>query len=188
MRKVLFFISAGLVLISSAFPQQWIAARVAALPNPESIDSLLSSLCNEAVGKKAPSFAFQDLANDSVHTLADYKGKVALVNFWGTNCSGCRMEMPDLSRLQESYREKGLMVVFLSSQSKQALQDFLFTHPVTGTKGIVDRNHLLEPYQMFALPSTILIDRTGTVKEMWLGPQTFEQLKKKVLPLLSLEH
>jgi peroxiredoxin len=188
MRKLFWFSTGVVLLVSSAFSQQWMTDRIASLPDINRIDSLTKSLCKEAEGKKVPSFTFRGLSDDSLHTLAEYAGRVTVVNFWGTTCSGCRLELPDLSRLHESYRDEGVSVVFLSSQSKKILTDFLASHPVSGVKGIVERSQLTEPYQMFAVPSSFLVDRTGIVREMWMGPRTFEQLEKAIQPYLTPAH
>ena len=188
MRRLFWFSSGVVLLVSSALSQQWMTDRITSLPDINRIDSLTKALCKEAEGKKAPTFTFRGLADDSLHTLAEYIGHVTVVNFWGTTCSGCRMEMPDLSRLHESFQNKGVSVVFLSSQSKKVLTDFLAIHPVSGIKGIVERSQLTEPYQMFAMPSSFLIDRSGIVREMWMGPRTFEQLEKTIQPYLTPAH
>ena len=142
-----------LMIATSSLPAQewatdWIS-RVFPQGNmqPDSLVALLRLEFQKAVGTKAPEFSFQQLDKDKLQTPSDYCGSVLLVNFWATNCSGCRYEMPDLSRLQESYRDKGLRVVFLSSEPKEKLINYFAVHKTTGTKGTMNRNQLKRPYQ-----------------------------------------
>ena len=153
---------------------------------PDSMTALLRIEFGKALGANAPDFAFKNLDGDKLEKLADYKGQVVVINFWATNCSGCRYEMPDLSRLQEAYRSKGLRVIFLSSQDKQLLLSYFKEHKVVGVNGTVDRNQLKRPYQMVAIPSSFVIDRNGIVRDTWVGPfAKFEELEKRVLAFLE---
>src|SRR5438309_185958 len=65
------------------------------------------------LGEALPELAFSD-ADDKPLTLADYKGKVVLVNFWATWCAPCVKEMPSLDRLQAAIGKDKLVVLPLS--------------------------------------------------------------------------
>ena len=75
-------------------------------PSPWSIDEL--------AGKKAPEFALKDM-NGRSFSLSSLKGNVVLVSFWATWCPPCRDEMPSLNRLYRDNRNKGLVVVAIST-------------------------------------------------------------------------
>lgn len=102
--------------------------------------------------------------------LADYKGKVILLNFWATWCGPCRMEIPDLIALQEKYGPQGFVVVGLADEKDpnpdKALasigkfsQDMKLNYPVLLLpEGI--RNDF---GGVAGLPTSFLIDRTGKV-------------------------
>src|SRR5690349_1665651 len=60
--------------------------------------------------EKAPEFSLKDINGKSV-TLADFSGKVVLLNFWATWCVPCRAEIPDLVKKQREYQSQGLRVV-----------------------------------------------------------------------------
>ena len=152
---------------------------------PDSMTALLRIEFGKALGTNAPDFAFKNLDGDRLEKLADYKGQVVVVNFWATNCSGCRYEMPDLSRLQEAYRSKGLRIVFLSSQDKQALLAYFKENKLLGLNGTVERNQLKRPYQMVAMPSSFIVDRKGIVRDTWVGPETFAGAEKRILSYLG---
>src|ERR1700730_7333124 len=59
------------------------------------------------VGDKAPDFTLLDF-NGKAHQLSDYKGKLVLINFWGTFCPPCKAEMPALQRQYDQWSAKGV--------------------------------------------------------------------------------
>lgn len=95
--------------------------------------------------------------------LADYKGKVVLINFWATWCGPCRMEIPDLIRLQEKYGPKGFTVVGLSEDDsaepvKPFVKDNKINYPV-----LVSPPGLGQEYAVTGLPTSFLVDKNGKV-------------------------
>jgi peroxiredoxin len=187
--KILFFLFL-FHFIPSAHSQPWIGKWISktypdGLSNTDSLISLLKLEFTKARGTTAPNFAFTDIETDKALNLRAYQGNVVLVNLWATNCSGCRFEVPDLSKLQAKYYDQGLRVIFLSSEQKEKLTDYYSKNTVSGVKGIIQRNELVQPYQMFAMPSSFLIDREGIVRDTWIGPEKYEILKDKVVPLLQ---
>ena len=65
---------------------------------------------------KAPDFTLVSLECD-MFTLSDLRGKVILLNFWATWCYPCKIEIPDLNKLQEKYQDKGFDVVGITLTS-----------------------------------------------------------------------
>ncbi len=191
MKIIFVFYSFVILSISSANAQDWvkdwIAKNQSAVSKPDRIVKFLINDFQKAVGKPAPTFSFQRIDNDKFKKLNDFKGKVMLVNIWGTGCSGCRYEMPYLSHLQDSLSAKGLQVIYLSPESKNILTRYFNVNKISGIKGIIKTNQLKEPYQYLAVPSTFVIDRKGIVRDAWLGPLKFNVLVKKVLPYLTSE-
>jgi cytochrome c-type biogenesis protein len=64
----------------------------------------------KSIGIPAPEFTLKDLSGKDV-SLADYKGKVVLVNFWATWCTPCLGEIPDLIQMQTKYGPKGFVIL-----------------------------------------------------------------------------
>ena len=120
--------------------------------------------------------------------LADYRGKTVLINFWAHWCTPCLDEIPDLVRLREDYRERGLEVLGVVSpaglnqkKSRQLARSLGITYPVLwGTEDLVAL------FNNFAnLPMTFVINPRGKLVNSSMGKHDysyFEQLIQKHLP------
>lgn len=78
-----------------------------------------SSARNASGETPAPSITFQALNGQTVK-LADYRGKVVLLNFWGTWCGACRAEIPELIDLQQRYQSKGFTVLGVAMRDERS--------------------------------------------------------------------
>jgi thiol-disulfide isomerase/thioredoxin len=67
------------------------------------------------LNKPAPNFTLQDLSGNKV-SLADYKGKAVLINFWATWCGPCKLETPWLVELRQQYADKGFEILGISAE------------------------------------------------------------------------
>jgi peroxiredoxin len=180
MKHLVTFLSISFVASSPAYSQQWFTEWMSHIVTPDSMVTLLTVEFQKAVGRKEPTFAYRRLNDSTTHVLSEDSGNVVIVNLWATDCSGCRYEMPDLSRLQDVYQVRGLRIIFLSSESTEKLNKFFALHKITGVKGIIDRNQLERPYQLFAKPSSFIVDRSGIVRDTWIGPKVYEDLEKRI--------
>jgi thiol-disulfide isomerase/thioredoxin len=118
--------------------------------------------------------------------LADYRGKVVLVNFWATWCQPCRAEIPDLIKKQREYRDQGLQIVGVtyppekSSEVRRFVRQLRINYPVAmGTRASRARFSSSE-----TLPITVVIDRHGVVKDVIEGIMYEDEFEQKVKPLL----
>lgn len=126
-----------------------------------------SELTSSGGGSSAPDFTLDDMDGNAFH-LADHVGQeVILLNFWATWCEPCRVEMPHLDRLQESYRDRGLRVLAISMDGPESVSrvrshvnryDFALT---------VLLDHESEVSQLYnprrAAPLNVIIDREGEI-------------------------
>ena len=111
-------------------------------------------------------------------TLADFRGRVVLLNFWATWCGPCKEEMPAMERLYQKHRGHGLVVVALSNDSEgstQRVARFIkesgFTFPV----GLDPRLKVASLYGVRVLPSSLVIDRKGSLTHIALGPREWDR-------------
>lgn len=80
------------------------------------------------IGKPAPAFelpALSEKEDGKVIKLSDYKGKLVLINFWASWCGPCRAEIPTLTKLQESYKDKRFAIIGLAMESKEDADKFI---------------------------------------------------------------
>ncbi len=128
-------------------------------------------------GEPAPELRFARVEDGTTASLADHRGEVVLLNFWATWCPPCRGELPDLDRLQETYRGRGLVVLQISDEPRETLTGFLEESPMTTEHGYVERF----PWPECGRPTTYVIDREGVVRKAFLGARSFEQFESAVI-------
>jgi thiol-disulfide isomerase/thioredoxin len=172
---------AGEKLAPPAEPQS--AGRVATLE--EKINAAIPSSSPE--NPVAPAFSLTDLAGNTVN-LADYKGKVVLLNFWASWCGPCRGEIPKLIELQRNYGRQGFQVIGLAvDDSKRSVkkfyQDYMMNYPVAMCDTQV--SSLYGGLQ--GIPTTLLIGRDGRIHSRIGGePTNLNWFDQSVKLLLSL--
>lgn len=128
-------------------------------------------------GKKAPAFSMKSTAGKTL-TNASVKGKVVLLDFWATWCGPCKAASPAMQSLHNKYNAKGLLVVgangWENANNKPVTNDPSFAkkyaaehkYTYTFTYG---NDGLMKTLGMTGIPTFILIDRQGIVREVWTG-------------------
>ena len=132
----------------------------------------------------APDFALTDL-HGNPQRLADYKGKVVLINIWATWCEPCRNEMPKLDQLYREKQAQGFVVLGMSDESVATQQKFLTQVPVTYPL-LLANDTIPQLYREIAqYPAAFLIDRQGRLQPAPAPRQPFEQTVAAVGALLA---
>ncbi|GDY23674.1 hypothetical protein LBMAG56_50210 [Verrucomicrobiota bacterium] len=121
---------------------------------------------NMAVGKQFPDFAEKDLEGKPL-SIAGYKGKVLLVDFWATWCGPCIRELPNVKTTYEKYQGKGFDILGISLDSdKDKLTGFLAKNEMPWKQffdGQGWKNKLAQQYGINSIPATYLLDASGKV-------------------------
>jgi thiol-disulfide isomerase/thioredoxin len=117
--------------------------------------------------------------------LADYKGKVVLLNFWGTWCPPCRMEIPGFIELQDSYRDKGLVIVGVAVEDtpeavKAYAAEAKINYPLAMVQDDIDAAY----GPMYGLPVSFIIARDGSICRRHLGELSKERAEQEIKALL----
>jgi thiol-disulfide isomerase/thioredoxin len=123
-----------------------------------------------------PPFKFQD-AEGRERTLADWRGKVVLLNLWATWCLPCRKEMPSIDRLQKEVGSDKFEVVALSVDRKglEASKKFLDDIKIERLGLYVDPSaRASTDLRVVGLPATLLLDAEGREIGRLLGPAEWD--------------
>ena len=123
------------------------------------------------------------------HTLAEWRGKVVVLNFWASWCPPCREEMPEFVRLQRELGGRGLQFVGVAIDDPEAVREFLEEHPVNypilfGDERAPEWADQLGN-RLAALPFSVVFDREGRPVKAHTGAFEREEILKIVQPLLA---
>ena len=139
-----------------------------------------------AIGTAAPAFSLPDLDGKTI-SLADFKGKVVILDFWATWCPPCRAEIPDFVRLQSKYRDQGLVVVGLSMDEEGAkiVRPFAEEFNVNYTMLIANDQTANDFGGIVGIPTTFVLDRQGRVVKKFVGQAQLKDFEDAIQPLLG---
>jgi peroxiredoxin len=120
-------------------------------------------------GGQTPQLEAVDLDGAS-HDLAQYRGKVVLVNFWATWCAPCRAEMPSIERLRRSLEGRPFAVLAVNvGESGRAAREFAAQVPV-GFPLLLDRDtRIAKSWGAKLLPATFIVGPDGAIRYSHLG-------------------
>jgi thiol-disulfide isomerase/thioredoxin len=179
MKKLFSFLLFGLVLsfVATAFPGCGKSKPVSS-----------GTLENE------PDVTFKDLQGNNV-SLASYKGKVVLLNFWATWCEPCRVEIPWMIEFQQKYSPKGftMLGVAMDDEGTKVVDPF-----VQKTQFNVDGHSLTMDYPivlgsddiasklggLIGLPTSVIISRDGKIVKRYIGLVDHAAIDKEIQSLL----
>ncbi len=135
--------------------------------------------------KEASGFCLDALSGGRI-ALADYQGKIVVLNFWASWCAPCLREMPNLEKLHQKYHQRGIQVIGVAvvsneSDVPQKVIQTGVTYPILfGTK------RLIAQYGSFSdLPTTFIIDEKGNILRQLSGSSDYKTLEQEVLPYLQ---
>ncbi len=144
--------------------------------------------------KPAPMFSLLNASGKAIR-LSDYRGKVMALNFWATECGGCRLEIPSFVELDQAYSGKGLVVVGVSmdisyeslknaqeawSRVKPFVQSHRINYPI-----LMGDDEVTKLYDIQALPVTHLIDGRGRIAATYVGIVDKNDVEANIKTLLN---
>lgn len=116
---------------------------------------------------EAPDFALHAIAGGNVR-LSEHRGDVIVLSFWGSRCTPCREQLAALNRSLATYRSTGLQVYGINVDDDQS-RALAFAHgeAVTFPLLLDPEKAVSRSYQVDNLPMTLLIDRSGVVRNVF---------------------
>jgi peroxiredoxin len=135
----------------------------------------------EVARHEAPDFVSEKLEGGKA-SLADYKGKLVLLNFWATWCIPCRAEMPGMETLWQKYKEQGFVVVAISNDEGSRARVKTFSEILDLSFPILldPEGEVSDLYKVSNMPTSFLIDRKGNIisrivgTEEWTSPEAIQ--------------
>jgi thiol-disulfide isomerase/thioredoxin len=145
-----------------------------------------TSKANKDDWKAAANFSLED-NKGGMSTLADYKGKVVLLNFWATWCGPCKIEIPWFIEFQNTYKDRGFSVlgVALDDDGWKMVKPYIaekkMNYPV-----MVGNDQISQLYGgISSVPTSFLIDREGRIQYVHIGLESKDVYEKEIQNLIA---
>ena len=144
---------------------------------------------------KAPDFTLRTVQGE-LFKLSENRGKVIMLNFWGTWCGPCRREIPDFNKLHAKYQKDGLKIVGVTLTSGSAknilnfMNDWDMEYTVLTDIDNYETQKVTSDYgraigrPITGIPTTLIIDQEGYIVKGYIGPRSEEVFYKDLHPLL----
>ena len=129
-------------------------------------------------GDRAPDFAITTIDGKAMR-LSELRGSVTLLNFWGTWCGPCRLEMPEFQKFYEEWHEAGFEIIAVAwNDSAAAIRDFRDEFALTFPLALDASGEVNELYAVQTRPTTYVLARDGRIHARHFGIMTEPQLRE----------
>lgn len=147
-----------------------------------------STSYSERIPKALPAkeFTLKDLHSKKVN-LSDFRGKVVLLNFFATWCSPCRVEIPELAKIYQQNKKKGLVILGISLDTdmipfmlRTFVREMKIPYPI-----LIGTQEVAENYQILGIPTTLIINKDGKTYKRFEGLVPPEYFERALMDLLE---
>lgn len=157
---------------------------VAKLELPKPLHGKLDASCGNdpGVGEKLKSFSLPGIEGDATVTNGSFKGRVLVVNFWGTWCKPCLKELPEFDQIYRRYRKHGMTLLAIATdEDAEAVKD-LVTEKKWGAKIAIAGEAYAGQYGSAKFPFTFVVDHKGVIQASYRGykPECMGQLEADI--------
>jgi thiol-disulfide isomerase/thioredoxin len=104
------------------------------------------------------------------YSLASFKGKPVLLDFWASWCGPCRKSLPALETIYRDFKDQGLIILAVNAiEDRQTVEDFLKKTPLAYPAVLSNDDGIRQAYHVAAIPVFVLIGRDGRIVEQQIG-------------------
>jgi len=164
-----------------------------AMPNadPDSVAEAQKTIANPVRARTpfVPAFSLTTMENQQVSN-ASLRGKVALLDFWGSWCPPCRESIPILKNLQKKYSSKPFQLIGISSDDDEdAWKAFVSAQRMDWSEYLDSSGDLQRRFRVDSFPTYIVVDKDGVIRyrQSGLGPETQGELEDAINKALKKE-
>lgn len=136
------------------------------------------------VGEVAPPVQAERIAGQDEVSLPQLRGRVVVLDFWATWCRPCRAIMPSLDQLHRRHHDEGLTILGLTRERRPTIEAHLSRSPVAYTVAR-DLGSTQRSYGVSAIPTLVVLDRRGRVREVRVGGENMQTLERVIESLLA---
>jgi len=157
---------------------------LASCSRPSSLPT--GDLKSQAQRKAAPNFSLKDADGNPV-TLADYRGKVVLVNFWATWCGPCEAEIPWFIEFEKKYKDQGFAVLGVSMDDDgwKSVRPYVASHKINYRVMIGSELVSQQFGEIESLPTSFVLDREGRIASNHVGLVDKVDYQNEIVKLLQ---
>lgn len=124
----------------------------------------------------APDFELETL--DGTIKLSEMRDKNVLLNFWATWCGYCVIEMPDLQKLQDTYKNDLLIITINVGEDKTTIQNFMKENNLNMTVALDKDSNVTNTYGVRSFPTTIAVNKKGEAITAYVGMLNYDQMEQ----------
>jgi thiol-disulfide isomerase/thioredoxin len=128
----------------------------------------------------------QQIEEFTEETLAQYQGKVVLLNFWAIWCTPCRTELPDMEAIYRKYRDQGAVILAVNvSESSEDIIAFVNKLDLTFPVLRDSQGKAMKAYEIRFMPTTLFLNQQGQIVARHVGPLDQDSMSAQVEQLLD---
>lgn len=177
------YLSIGLILVLAFFvvacgknqkPTRFpdLSSDSQTVPSPSQETTATSVPIGIQMGQRAPDFTLKTITGESFK-LSEQRGKPVFLNFWATWCGPCRVEIPDMEKLQQAMGDRILIVGIDIRESLSTVQNFLRDRGFSWTFVLDSNGAVAREYEVAAIPTSIFIDAKGVIVRKFRGTRSY---------------